>query len=185
MRRRGAWDGVILILGCEGGTNLSGVWRNMRCSCYEGVTLILQTPPPRFLLLVLFCSFSSYSTAGLALKCLPLRSYPQSGLYPSYNSLPNAFRHLVATDGIRGLFRGFLPTAVRDAPYAGAYVVFYEEMKEILGRLIGSGGVPPAVVHTLSGKSSHASRGPFLGFVHPRSWYSRFFDSSGLHMRIL
>lgn len=34
---------------------------------------------------------------------------------------------------MRGLFQGFTATAARDAPYAGVYVVFYEEMKEVLG----------------------------------------------------
>lgn len=31
------------------------------------------------------------------------------------------------------MFQGFTATALRDAPYAGIYVVFYEEGKEIAG----------------------------------------------------
>lgn len=44
-------------------------------------------------------------------------------------------RSLVATHGIRGLFQGFAPTAARDAPSAGLYVVFYEELKDVAGQL--------------------------------------------------
>jgi hypothetical protein len=32
-----------------------------------------------------------------------------------------------------GLFRGFTATAIRDAPYAGLYVLFYEESKMVAG----------------------------------------------------
>ena len=60
-------------------------------------------------------------------------SFRQSNLYPTYTSLPRAFTELVRTEGVRGLFQGFTATAARDAPYAGVYVVFYEEMKEVLG----------------------------------------------------
>lgn len=37
---------------------------------------------------------------------------------------------------MRGLFQGFTATAVRDAPYAGLYVVFYEKGKELAGELL-------------------------------------------------
>ena len=36
---------------------------------------------------------------------------------------------------MRGFFAGFGATAVRDAPYAGLYVVVYEESKRVLGSL--------------------------------------------------
>jgi solute carrier family 25 protein 38 len=49
---------------------------------------------------------------------------------------------LIRTEGVRGLFQGFTATAARDAPYAGIYVVLYEEMKEVLGEWFGVlGGV--------------------------------------------
>lgn len=35
-------------------------------------------------------------------------------------------------EGLRGLFRGFGATALRDAPYAGLYVLFYEHSKAML-----------------------------------------------------
>lgn len=60
----------------------------------------------------------------------------QSNAYSEYRSLTGAFRHLLATSGVRGLFQGFTATAVRDAPYAGLYVVFYEKCKELAGEFL-------------------------------------------------
>lgn len=66
----------------------------------------------------------------------------ESDLY-AYRTLLGAGRDIVAREGPRGLFAGFGATAVRDAPYAGLYVVFYEAGKRRLGGLVdgGSGGV--------------------------------------------
>jgi solute carrier family 25 protein 38 len=45
-----------------------------------------------------------------------------------------ASRSILSESGIRGLFQGFTATAIRDAPYAGLYVLFYEEMKHVAGK---------------------------------------------------
>jgi solute carrier family 25, member 38 len=58
----------------------------------------------------------------------------ESDLY-SYPSLRNAASHIYRSHGVRGFFSGFGVTAVRDAPYAGLYVLFYEEMKKRLSSL--------------------------------------------------
>ncbi|CRG84893.1 Solute carrier family 25 member 38 homolog [Talaromyces islandicus] len=52
--------------------------------------------------------------------------------YYAYRSLGSAARDILRTEGVRGLFAGFGATAVRDAPYAGIYVVFYEQFKRNL-----------------------------------------------------
>ncbi|KAI9839924.1 MAG: hypothetical protein M1819_000116 [Sarea resinae] len=39
------------------------------------------------------------------------------------------------TEGLRGFFSGFGATAIRDAPYAGLYVLFYEQCKRRLSTL--------------------------------------------------
>jgi solute carrier family 25 protein 38 len=58
----------------------------------------------------------------------------ESSLY-SYTSLYSASRDIFKTEGLRGFFAGFGATAVRDAPYAGLYVAFYEMSKRRLSAL--------------------------------------------------
>ncbi|KAK6212995.1 hypothetical protein QIS74_08997 [Colletotrichum tabaci] len=64
----------------------------------------------------------------------------ESNLY-SYQSLVGASSDIYRTNGLRGFFAGFGATAVRDAPYAGMYVLFYELLKKRLSGLsVDSGG---------------------------------------------
>lgn len=56
----------------------------------------------------------------------------ESSLY-NYTSLPSAASSIFRTEGFRGFFAGFGATAIRDAPYAGLYVLFYEQSKRSLG----------------------------------------------------
>lgn len=63
----------------------------------------------------------------------------ESSFY-AYRSLPAAARAILATEGLRGFFAGSGATALRDAPYAGLYVVFYERGKVALARLFARDG---------------------------------------------
>ena len=58
----------------------------------------------------------------------------ESSLY-AYNSLLSASRDIFRSEGLKGFFAGFGATAVRDAPYAGLYVLFYEQSKRRLSSL--------------------------------------------------
>ncbi|KAL8942740.1 MAG: hypothetical protein Q9216_001488 [Gyalolechia sp. 2 TL-2023] len=58
----------------------------------------------------------------------------ESNLY-SYKSLLGAGSAILRHEGIKGFFSGFGATAIRDAPYAGLYVVFYEQSKRRLSQL--------------------------------------------------
>ena len=58
----------------------------------------------------------------------------ESNLY-SYRSIAGAARDIYRTERLAGFFAGFGATALRDAPYAGLYVLFYEQAKRRLGRL--------------------------------------------------
>ncbi|KAF2667550.1 mitochondrial carrier protein [Microthyrium microscopicum] len=71
----------------------------------------------------------------------------ESSLY-AYTSIGSASRDIFSTGGWRGFFAGFGATAVRDAPYAGLYVLFYEAGKRRL--------------HSLSGHTADADGG-YLG----------------------
>ncbi|KAJ5168297.1 Mitochondrial glycine transporter [Penicillium canariense] len=55
--------------------------------------------------------------------------------YYAYRSLYGAGRDIVRTEGLRGLFAGFGATAARDAPYAGLYVLLYEQLKRRLASM--------------------------------------------------
>ncbi|KAI8094788.1 solute carrier family 25 member 38 [Thamnidium elegans] len=52
----------------------------------------------------------------------------ESNFY-NYTSLNQAFKSIIKTDGIRGLFAGYGATFIRDAPFAGIYLFFYEGCK--------------------------------------------------------
>ena len=58
----------------------------------------------------------------------------ESSLY-AYTSLASATKDIYRTTGLKGFFAGFGATAVRDAPYAGLYVLFYEQSKRRLSAL--------------------------------------------------
>ncbi|ROW11075.1 hypothetical protein VMCG_01528 [Cytospora schulzeri] len=63
----------------------------------------------------------------------------ESNLY-SYGSIAAAGRDIYKGEGLRGFFSGFGATAIRDAPYAGLYVLFYEQSKKQLSALYHGGG---------------------------------------------
>lgn len=58
----------------------------------------------------------------------------ESTLY-SYRSIWDAGTAILKNEGARGFFSGFGATAIRDAPYAGLYVLFYEQSKRRLSHL--------------------------------------------------
>ncbi|KAK4245282.1 mitochondrial carrier domain-containing protein [Corynascus novoguineensis] len=75
------------------------------------------------------------SFAGFILMPLTvLKVRYESTLY-SYASLASAARDIASREGVRGFFAGYGATAVRDAPYAGLYVLFYEQSKKRLSLL--------------------------------------------------
>jgi solute carrier family 25, member 38 len=61
----------------------------------------------------------------------------ESDMY-NYKSIASAGRSIFASEGLKGFFSGFGATAVRDAPYAGLYVLFYEQSKTKLNRLLSA-----------------------------------------------
>ncbi|KAI3397493.1 hypothetical protein diail_10705 [Diaporthe ilicicola] len=79
--------------------------------------------------------------AGMTLMPLTvIKVRYESNLY-SYGSIAAASRDIFRKEGLRGFFSGFGATAMRDAPYAGLYVLFYEQSKKRLSSLTGGGDV--------------------------------------------
>jgi solute carrier family 25, member 38 len=78
------------------------------------------------------------TSAGFVMMPVTVLKVRYESDYYAYRSLAGAARDIVRTEGVRGLFAGFGATAVRDAPYAGLYVAFYEQLKRTLGRVAAS-----------------------------------------------
>ena len=55
----------------------------------------------------------------------------ESTLY-NYTSLTHAVTEVYKSEGIRGFFKGFGATCLRDVPYAGLYVLLYEKSKSLI-----------------------------------------------------
>jgi solute carrier family 25 protein 38 len=63
----------------------------------------------------------------------------------NYKSMGEAVRSIVKEQGIRGLFSGWGATAMRDAPFAGLYVMFYENCKPTMKRTTSTQHTIPAM----------------------------------------
>lgn len=71
--------------------------------------------------------------AGFVMNPVTVLKVRYESTHYSYTSLAGAARDTVSKEGVRGFFAGFGATAVRDAPYAGLYVLIYEQAKTQLG----------------------------------------------------
>jgi solute carrier family 25 protein 38 len=71
--------------------------------------------------------------AGFVMNPVTVLKVRYESSYYAYTSLAGAAKHILAQEGFRGFFAGFGATAVRDAPYAGLYVLVYERAKAKLG----------------------------------------------------
>ena len=94
----------------------------------------------------------------------------ESSLY-AYRSLAGAGRDILAREGLRGFFAGFGATAVRDAPYAGLYVLFYEAGKSRLGaawaRVKGGGGTGGGAAAGINFVSGVVAAGTATAITNP------------------
>lgn len=57
-----------------------------------------------------------------------IKTRSESGRF-SYKSLWDAFKKTHSRHGVKGLYTGFSPTLLRDAPFSGLYYMFYTQMK--------------------------------------------------------
>ncbi|GAA5821851.1 hypothetical protein JCM11251_004743 [Rhodosporidiobolus azoricus] len=92
-------------------------------------------------LLMPFTLLKTISESTLTLPASALSSTSSSAAVAT-RSTPStlaALRTLYYTGGLRSLWRGAVPTALRDAPGAGLFVLFYERGRRLLG-VRGDGG---------------------------------------------
>ncbi|SMR43396.1 unnamed protein product [Zymoseptoria tritici ST99CH_1E4] len=95
--------------------------------------------------------------AGFVMNPVTVLKVRYESSFYHYTSLASAARAILAQEGPRGFFAGFGATAVRDAPYAGLYVVIYERSKVFLSSSRFAGIVGEDVVGTGRSMGSSAS----------------------------
>ncbi|MCJ1340894.1 hypothetical protein MMC09_006190 [Bachmanniomyces sp. S44760] len=95
----------------------------------------------------------------------------ESSIY-NYTSILGAGTDIFKKEGIKGFFTGFGATAVRDAPYAGLYVLFYEQLKRHLSDLVNV--TPSLPVGTMGASTSATS--PFTEMKSRNSVPINFFS---------
>ncbi|KAF1984795.1 solute carrier family 25 member 38 [Aulographum hederae CBS 113979] len=107
------------------------------------------------------------ASAGFAMMPITvIKVRYESSLY-AYTSIYGAGKDILKNEGFRGFFAGFGATAVRDAPYAGLYVLFYEEGKKWVSKVSGSGGFPLPTPLGSSPNSNSTSTPPSLHLSQP------------------
>ncbi|KAG9038565.1 hypothetical protein FRB95_000786 [Tulasnella sp. JGI-2019a] len=75
----------------------------------------------------------------------------------AYKSMLEAFTSILRESGPRGLVQGFNASALRDAPFAGLYVLFYEAIKDKTSLLLGPNvPITQAAIYTWSGATAGA-----------------------------
>ncbi|WEW55738.1 hypothetical protein PRK78_001171 [Emydomyces testavorans] len=94
-------------------------------------------------------------SAGFVMMPVTVLKVRYESDYYTYRSLWSAAKDIVRHEGVRGLFSGFGATAIRDAPYAGLYVVFYEQSKRNLAAFLG-----PATTSGVQSKDPINPRAP-------------------------
>ncbi|CAK3958793.1 Solute carrier family 25 member 38 [Lecanosticta acicola] len=82
--------------------------------------------------------------AGFLMNPVTVLKVRYESTHYAYTTLSSAARDILATEGLRGFFAGFGATAVRDAPYAGLYVLLYENAKTLLSSSAAVGEIVEA-----------------------------------------
>uniref|UniRef100_A0A671FKJ4 Mitochondrial glycine transporter n=1 Tax=Rhinolophus ferrumequinum TaxID=59479 RepID=A0A671FKJ4_RHIFE len=125
--------------------SLLGLWKGMSPSivrCVPGVGIyfgtlyslkqyFLRGHPPTAMQSVIL-GVGSRSIAGVCmLPITVIKTRYESGRY-GYESVYAALRSIYRSEGHRGLFSGLTATLLRDAPFSGIYLMFYNQTKNIV-----------------------------------------------------
>jgi len=149
---------VRLVIASQG---ISGLWNGFRASLYRtvpGVGLYFASmhfmrnsvcegnPSPIQSLLIGGTARTFAGTVMIPFTVVKTRM--ESGTF-QYRSVSSALRDIIKTDGIRGLVRGLGPTLVRDVPFSGLYLAFYDILKSKTPSWLTSSS--PECAHMMAG----------------------------------
>uniref|UniRef100_A0A4X1TQH3 Solute carrier family 25 member 38 n=1 Tax=Sus scrofa TaxID=9823 RepID=A0A4X1TQH3_PIG len=136
---------LALLLNVVRTESLLGLWKGMSPSivrCVPGVGIyfgslyslkqyFLRGHPPTALESVIL-GVGSRSIAGVCMSPITvIKTRYESGRY-GYESIYSALRSIYHSEGYRGLFSGLTATLLRDAPFSGIYLMFYNQTKNIV-----------------------------------------------------
>lgn len=84
-----------------------------------------------------FLGFFSRSLAAITLMpATVIKTRFESNIYKD-ESILGAARDIVRRGGFQGLYKGVVPTVMRDAPFSGIYLAFYKQNTRLWNRHIG------------------------------------------------
>lgn len=135
-----------------------GLWKGMSPSivrCVPGMGIyfgtfyslkqyFLRGHPPTALESVLL-GVGSRSIAGVCMSPITvIKTRYESGRY-GYESMFTALQSIYRSEGHRGLFSGLTATLLRDAPFSGIYLMFYNQTKSLVPQDQLDAAVTPVV----------------------------------------
>ena len=85
---------------------------------------------PTALQAVCFGAIARSFSGSILIPVTVIKTRYESGIF-SYGSLSHALKHTYASEGVRGLMSGLLPTLMRDAPFSGLYFMFYSQLRHL------------------------------------------------------
>lgn len=123
--------------------SLRGLWRGVMPSMVKTVpgvglyfssmhymkTTFCEGRPSHLQSIMIGCSARTMA-AGIMIPFTVIKTRFESPNF-NYNSTVQAMRAIIRTEGVRGLTLGLGPTLVRDVPFSGLYLMFYEHLKNI------------------------------------------------------
>merc|ERR1711962_791059 len=114
----------------------------MRNTVCEGKPSALQS-------MMIGCTARTFA-GSVMIPFTVVKTRMESGTY-QYRSVTAAITHILRNEGVRGLARGLGPTLVRDVPFSGLYLAFYDVLKSKCPAWLSSSS--PECAHMMAGLS--------------------------------
>lgn len=140
---------------------IPGLWRGLRaslCRTVPGVGLYFASMhwmrntvcegKPSTLQSMVIGGTARTVAGSVMIPFTVVKTRMESGTF-QYRSVTAAISHILSTEGVRGLARGLGPTLVRDVPFSGLYLAFYDVLKSKSPAWLSSSS--PECAHMVAG----------------------------------